>query len=59
MRAAFPDLYLSVDDMITEGDRVVLRGVVHGTHQGAFLGIAPTGIQVAVFAIDVYPHRTW
>ncbi len=53
MRAAFPDLHLSVEDIITEGDRVAFRGVVRGTQQGAFLGIAPTGKQVTVFAFDV------
>ena len=53
MRAAFPDLHVSVEDMITEGDRVAFRGVVRGTQQGAFLGLAPTGKQVTVFAFDV------
>jgi steroid delta-isomerase-like uncharacterized protein len=53
MRAAFPDLHLSVEDMMTQGDRVAFRGVVRGTHQAAFLGIPPTGKQVTVFAFDV------
>jgi predicted ester cyclase len=53
MRAAFPDLHLSVEDVITEGDRVAFRGVVRGTHQGAFLGIPPTGKQATIFAFDV------
>jgi steroid delta-isomerase-like uncharacterized protein len=53
MRAAFPDLHLSLEDMVTEGDRVAFRGVVSGTHQGAFLGLAPTGKTVSIFAFDV------
>ncbi len=53
LRAAFPDLHLSVEDMVTEGDRVAFRGVIHGTQQGAFQGIAPTGKQVTAFAFDI------
>lgn len=53
LRAAFPDLHLTVEDMLAEGDRVAFRGVIRGTHEGAFMGIAPTGKQVTVFAMDV------
>jgi predicted ester cyclase len=37
--AAFPDWHLTIEDMIAEGDKVVLRYTIHGTHQGAFQGI--------------------
>jgi len=44
--AAFPDLHSSEEDMIAEGDKVVVRRTFHATHQGEFLGIAPTGREV-------------
>ena len=50
---ALPDLHLSIEDLIAEGDRVVFRITVHGTQQGTLMGIAPTGKQVSVSAIDI------
>ena len=50
---AFPDLQVDVEDMITEGDKVVARLTVRGTHQGEFMGIAPTGNQVTFTGIDI------
>jgi predicted ester cyclase len=44
-RAAFPDFHYSVEDAIAEGDMVVGRVTVQGTHQGEFMGIPPTGKQ--------------
>ncbi|MDQ4146897.1 MAG: ester cyclase [Pseudomonadota bacterium] len=38
-RAAFPDLEGIIEDMIAEGDKVVVRGTVRGTHQGELLGL--------------------
>ena len=43
---AFPDLHHSVDDQVAEGNKVVSRLTVHGTQQGFFQGIAPTGKRV-------------
>jgi predicted ester cyclase len=43
MRAAFPDLNLTVEDLLAEGDRVVLRATAQGTHQGELMGLPPTG----------------
>src|SRR5271155_2034881 len=43
MRSAFPDLHFSVEEQITEGDKVLTRFEWTGTHQGAFIGIPPTG----------------
>ena len=45
-RTAFPDLHITVDDMVAEGDKVVSRWTFRGTHKGEFMGIAPTGKQV-------------
>ena len=43
---AFPDLCHTVEDQVAEGDKVVSRLTVQGTHQGPFQGMAPTGKQV-------------
>jgi predicted ester cyclase len=40
--AAFPDMTSSEDDLIADGDTVVVRRTLHGTHQGEFMGVAPT-----------------
>jgi predicted ester cyclase len=44
---AYPDLHIEVEDLIAEGDRVVSRNTVTGTHLGEYLGLAPTGRSVA------------
>jgi len=48
---AFPDMHVTVEDMVAEGDRVVSRYTGRGTHKGDFMGIAPTGKQVAFAGI--------
>ncbi len=42
-RTAFPDLRLTIEDLIAEGDTVMARWSCHGTHKGDLSGIAPTG----------------
>lgn len=44
----------TVEDVIAEGDRVVVRWRNTGTHSGAFLGIPPTGRSFSIAGIDVY-----
>ncbi len=53
LRMAFPDLHISIEDQLAEGDKVVARVTLRGTHQGDFLGIAPTHRQIAYEAIDI------
>ena len=53
-RAAFPDLQITVEDLLAEGDRVAVRLTVRGTHRGAFLGLPPTGRRVAVGGMELY-----
>lgn len=53
-RTAFPNLNFTVEDQIAEGDKVVSRVTVRGTHKGEFMGIAPTGKQVTVELIDIH-----
>jgi predicted ester cyclase len=40
---AYPDLHVTIEDAIAEGDKVVSRNTVTGTHQGEYMGIPPTG----------------
>jgi predicted ester cyclase len=47
VRSAFPDAQETIEDLIAEGDKVMLYATLRGTHRGAFLGIAPTGRAVA------------
>ena len=46
LRATFPDLHLTVEDLVAEGDKVVVRWTGRGTHRGEMHGLAPTGRQV-------------
>ena len=50
---AFPDLNLTIEDQIAEGDKVVTRVTARGTHQGSFMGIPPTGKQAVVTGIAI------
>jgi steroid delta-isomerase-like uncharacterized protein len=50
----FPDVRLDVDDWIVEGDRVVARVSVRGTHRGEALGMPPTGRSVSWTAIHIW-----
>ena len=52
-RGAFPNLRLTIEDEITEGDRVVTRFTGRGTHKGSLMGIPPTGKRVTITAIDI------
>ena len=47
-RTAFPDLRLTIEDIIAEGETVMARWSCRGTHKGDLSGIAPTGKQVTI-----------
>lgn len=51
--AAFPDLHVEVEDLVTDGGKVVTRYSVHGTHKGELMGIPPTGRQVSIGGIAI------
>jgi steroid delta-isomerase-like uncharacterized protein len=53
-REAFPDMRVTVEDLVAEGDRVAARVTMRGTHRGVFQGLAPTGKRVEVRAMDMF-----
>ena len=52
-RTAFPDLHVTIDDIIAQGDKVVIRNTFTGTHKGTFMGMAATNKPVKVEGIDI------
>ncbi len=52
-RSAFPDLRLTIEDLIAEGDTVAVRWSCRGTHRGDLAGIAPTGRQITITGVSV------
>jgi predicted ester cyclase len=53
-REGFPDVVSTIEDLIAEGDKVVARWRARATHQGEYMGIAPTGKEVEFTGISVY-----
>ncbi len=51
---AFPDLHVSLDEFVAEGDRVFLRSTMTGTQDGEFRGIPATGRHIAVDSAEVF-----
>lgn len=52
LRSAFPDLTMTADDMVSEGDKVFVRATMAGTHEGDFMGMPATGRKVVVPMAD-------
>jgi len=52
-RGAFPDLNVTTEDVVAEGEKVVSRWTARGTHRGVLMGIEPTGNEVTIEGIDV------
>lgn len=52
--SVYPDVHLTVDDLIAAGDKIVARNTVTGTHQGEFMGTAPTGRSVTYNEIFIF-----
>jgi predicted ester cyclase len=55
--AAFPDLLVTIDSMVAEGDTVVVRWSARGTHIGDFLGTAPTRRVIPMSCVDYFTFR--
>lgn len=56
-RHAMPDYDVTHEDVVVQGDKVAVRNTVSGTHQGAFMGIQPTGKRVEMRTMDVHQVR--
>jgi steroid delta-isomerase-like uncharacterized protein len=52
-RTAFPDMRLTIEDLIAEGETVMARWSCKGTHKGDLSGIPPTGTQVSMTGVSV------
>jgi steroid delta-isomerase-like uncharacterized protein len=52
-RAGMPDLRVVIEDIIAEGDKVVMRYRIEGTHEGELFGVPPTGRRVSIESITV------
>jgi len=51
LRGSLPDLRIMIEDSIAEGDKVMVRVHLEGTHKGTGLGVAPTGRRVTIDGI--------
>jgi predicted ester cyclase len=55
--AALPDLHLVIDHLVVDGDHLIARLLLSGTHRGQFAGLEPTGRQVRVVVFDAWWAR--
>jgi steroid delta-isomerase-like uncharacterized protein len=53
VRAQFPDIHATVEDVVTAGDKIAFRLMLRGTHLGTIAGIPPTGKEVNYSAIGI------
>ncbi len=53
VRRTYPDLHLTIEQQIAEGEWVVTRVTMRGTHRGEWQGIKPTGRRVEITAVNV------
>jgi steroid delta-isomerase-like uncharacterized protein len=52
-RGAFPDLHITIEDQIAEGDKVCSRATTRGTQRGAIFGVAPTGKKITMSGLTL------
>ena len=52
-RTAFPDFHITIEELIAEGDKVIVRYTDRGTHKGDFMGIPPTGKRFTATGIGI------
>ena len=50
----FPDLHSTIEDIVSEGDKVVLRWRLEGTHTGEFLGVAPSNMKITLDINEIF-----
>ena len=54
LHEAFPDFQATIEDIIAEGDKVVIRMTWSGTQEGAFMGIPASGKRFTMPVIDIF-----
>ena len=54
LRTAFPDIQTTIDDIFSDGEKVVVRFTARGTHSGPFQGMGPTGREAAWCGVNIY-----
>ena len=55
--SAFPDLHVTIEDQISEGDKVVTRSIAQGTQLGTYRGVPPTGKPVTYVVVNIHRLR--
>jgi steroid delta-isomerase-like uncharacterized protein len=55
--AAFPDARITIEDILTDGDKVASRVQFSGSHTGDFMGLAPTGKPFSVVGMNIFRVR--
>jgi steroid delta-isomerase-like uncharacterized protein len=54
MLTAFPDLKFDIEDILAEGEKVVVRYTIKGTNHGSYMGVPPTGKKISLTGISIY-----
>jgi steroid delta-isomerase-like uncharacterized protein len=54
LRGAFPDLVFEVDDMVADGDGIVVRWTARGTNTGDYFGMPPTGKPIEITGMNTW-----
>lgn len=57
LHPGIPDMALPIEDVIAEGDKVLVRLRVKGTHSGELMGVAPTGRPIDIAVLDLFQFR--
>jgi predicted ester cyclase len=52
--AAFPDARITIEDTVSEGDKVAARFTLDATHRGEFLGMLPSGQRVSINGLSIF-----
>jgi steroid delta-isomerase-like uncharacterized protein len=54
LRGAFPDLVFHIDDMVSDGEKIVIRWTANVTHTGDYFGIPPTGKSAVITGMNTW-----
>jgi len=54
IRTGFPDMQVTIEDIIAKGDKVWAYTIMRGTHEGGFMGMRPTGKKIEFKGVDIF-----